>query len=172
MKPLDEYFTSAVRIKERKPLVSWPLGRGRKRLPEEAAAGRKARMNIGIGRMVHYVLSAQDALEINRRRTNGLAIAERIKPTWTPADGAAGHGWPIGAQAHIGNTVEAGMEFPALCVRDWKTEGIEFGPQSSANFQVFLDGTDVYWALSKVEETNTDKKQPSTPGTWHWPARE
>lgn len=134
-------------------------------LPRRRAVVRTEAMNISIGRTVHYVLNKEDAEQINRRRTTGASIAERIA------------GWPIGAQAHIGNTVAEGMEFPAMCVRDWSQPGETNDPDRGdipvvINLQVFLDGNDVYWATIRHEDQNTDKKQPPTPGTWHWPARE
>ena len=89
-----------------------------------------------IGRIVHYRLTDQDAVEINRRRTTGTDIAERIKH----------EEWPIGAQAHIGNHVTPGDTFPAMIVRTWdSTEG------SACQLQVFLDGNDTYWATSRSE---------------------
>ena len=89
-----------------------------------------------IGRIVHYRLTDQEAVEINRRRTTGTAIGERIK-----ADK-----WPLGAQAHIGNQVSAGDTFPAMIVKTWgKTEG------SCCQLQVFLDGNDTLWATSRSE---------------------
>ena len=54
-----------------------------------------------LGRSVHYVLSTQNAEQINRRRTNGSSIAVRMKEV-PPA-------WPAGAQAHIGNEAQEGQ---------------------------------------------------------------
>ena len=113
-------------------------------------------MDITIGRTVHYTLNEQDAAEINRRRTSGKSIAERMKvqisqvETETPI-----LGWPTGAQAHIGNEAAAGQVFPAVSVRVWTP--------AMANLQVLLDGNDVYWATSRHEGTE--------PGTWAWPPR-
>ena len=50
------------------------------------------------GRIVHYAVTKQQSEEINRRRTNAASISERIKVLM----------WPLGAQAHIGNTVSEG----------------------------------------------------------------
>jgi hypothetical protein len=101
-----------------------------------------------IGRIVHYRLTDQDAVEINRRRTSGSAITEQLK------SGA----WPRGAQAHIGNQVAAGDTFPAMIVRTWgSTEG------SACQLQVFLDGNDTYWATSRNEGGMS--------GMWCEPAR-
>lgn len=85
-----------------------------------------------MGSQVLYVLSEEDAIQINRRRTSGPSIAERIKEKL----------WPCGAQAHIGSPVKAGDIFPALVIRTW---GFEEFPL--ANLQVFLDGCDVFWAM-------------------------
>ena len=103
---------------------------------------------ITLGRIVHYVLSEQEATEINRRRTDGPSIAARIKESK----------WPLGGQAHIGNQVEAGQVYPAISVRIWS--------DVMANFQVLLDGNDCYWATSRSLDAS------KAPGTWHWPARE
>lgn len=107
-------------------------------------------MEITIGRVVFYTLSEQDAAEINRRRTNSGDIADRIKKN--TAESSA---WPIGAQAHIGNMVNAGDVFPMDVVRVW-SPGI-------VNGQVKLDGNDVLWVTSVEEGT--------APRHWHWPPR-
>lgn len=109
--------------------------------------------NASIGRIVHYILSEEDATQINRRRTTGALIASRIKE----------EKWPLGAQAHIGNDASAGQVFPAIVVNDNGINSVH------VNLQVFLDGNDVFWATSRHED-NTDEQQ--TPGTWHWPLRQ
>jgi len=105
-------------------------------------------MKPTIGRIVRYTLSAVDAEQINRRRTTGKAIADRI----------AEDKWPLGAQAHIGNTVNEGDSFPMLIVRVWSEE--------SVNGRVVLDGTDDYWVTSVVPAVT------AAPGHWNWPPRE
>lgn len=102
-------------------------------------------MTPTIGRIVNYKLSAEDAEQINRRRTHAKAIADRIKEDK----------WPIGAQAHIGNAVTAGQEFPMIIVAVWS--------ETCVNGQVFLDGTDNYWALSRL---SGDEEQQ-----WKFPTR-
>ena len=127
-------------------------------------------MNPSIGRIVHYTLSADDAAKINRRRTTGESIAERLK--WgvigkhgdvIPAQSLDGsvRSWPAGAQAHIGNEAKAGDVFPMIIVKvwSWGDEAVEH----EVNGQVFLDGTDVLWAVNVSEGEG--------PGTWAWPAR-
>ena len=101
-------------------------------------------MQISIGRIVIYVLTAEDAQKINRRRTSGAAIAERIESAT----------WPIGAQAHIGNDVSEGYEFPMIVTKNWG---------GSVNAQVLLDGNDCLWVCSVQEGT--------APGSWHWPPK-
>lgn len=96
-----------------------------------------------IGRFVHYTLSEQDAEQINRRRRDFAA-----RP--------AGPG-NEGFQAHVGNRAEAGQTFPALVVRNWGG--------SAVSLQVFLDGTDTYWATSRTEG------EPGEHGRWIWPPR-
>lgn len=104
-----------------------------------------------IGRIVHYTLSEEDREEITRRRTTGASIAERIK------EGQ----WPIGAQAHIGNSVGSSEVYPAMVVREWDGDMV--------NLRVFLDGSDEYWATSRhMEDPDGPRNQP---GTWHWPTR-
>lgn len=83
-----------------------------------------------LGRTVIFKLSAEDAKQINRRRTTGGAIAQLISE----------HAWPMGAQAHIGAEVKAGDEFPMIVVREWSPV--------MANGQVLLDGNDVFYATS------------------------
>lgn len=103
-----------------------------------------------IGRIVHYRLSADDADQINRRRTSGSEIAKRI--TAIPQE------WPLGAQAHIGNKAEEGQTFPAIIVRTWgETE------HSAVQLQVFLDGNDTFWATSVIVGEG--------PRTYSWPTR-
>ena len=113
-----------------------------------AALGAGA-AQLNIGRLVHYVLSLDDAAKINGRRTNGAAIQDRILEDK----------WSIGAQAHIGNTVSAGDVLPAMVVRVL--------PCQQANLQVFLDGNDVFWATTRAEAA----PGRTEPGRWHWPAR-
>jgi hypothetical protein len=116
-----------------------------------------------IGRIVHYRLSADDATQINRRRTTGKSIADRMKLELDRLnherdEGVQAFAWPAGAQAHIGNEVTEGDTFPMLIVRVW-------GPsaESAVNGQVFLDSNDVFWATSR-----TVGEQP---GTFSWPTR-
>jgi len=86
-------------------------------------------MEITIGRVVLYTLHEQDAEQINRRRTNGKDIARRIQKN-DPNEMSSS--WPIGAQAHIGNEVKAGEQFPMLVTKVWSPGYV--------NGQVFLDG--------------------------------
>lgn len=100
-------------------------------------------MQPSVCRTVIYQLSEKDATEINRRRTTGFSIAQRI------LDGE----WPRGAQAHIGLPVEEGDEFPLIVVRvnGYVVSG-----------QVLLDGTDTFWVREAA--------MGLIPGCWHWPA--
>jgi len=110
-------------------------------------------MEPTIGRTVHYLLSHEDVNQITRRRTNGGSIAERMKRE-PPA-------WPVGAQAHIGNPVSAGIAVPLIITAVWPNEFGEGVP--GVNGQALLDGNDVLWVTSVKEGT--------IPGTWAWPPR-
>jgi hypothetical protein len=127
-------------------------------------------MKITVGRTVLYVLSQQDAEQINRRRTTGASIAARIKarvavvpedPTQPPQHDEPQYAsvWPLGAQAHIGNQASEGDVLPAVVVKVWNPDSTE----ESVNLQVTLDGNDNYWATSRHESKEVE------PGTWHWP---
>src|ERR1700689_1422040 len=105
-------------------------------------------MDITIGRTVHYTLSEQDAAEINRRRTTGASIADRMKLGLDRLNHERDEGvhegyWPAVAQAHIGNEAAAGQVYPAGAVRVWSP--------GMATLSVPLDGTDTYWATSRHE---------------------
>jgi len=111
-------------------------------------------MQITIGRTVIYKITDQQANEINRRRTNGGDIAARIKQNTDSTSM-----WPIGAQAHIGNSTFGGEEFPLVVVRVWPNE---FGEgKSGVNGQLMLDGNDSLWVTSAGEGIEN--------GQWHWP---
>lgn len=104
------------------------------------------------GRIVYYRLSADDAAQINRRRTNAQSIADRLKIKVLELVDRTIFGWPEGAQAHIGNAVTAGQECPAMVVAVWGG--------TCVNLKVMLDGTDTFWGLSR--------NQGEGPGTWRW----
>ena len=107
-----------------------------------------------IGRIVQYRLSADDAVQINRRRTTGASIAERMKYGDDPQLKA----WPAGAQAHIGNSVSEGDTFPMMITRVWGDT-----PNSAVNGQALLDGNDVLWVTSVAVGEG--------PRTFSWPTR-
>ncbi len=111
-----------------------------------------------IGRVVHYCLHEDDAAQINRRRTTGASIAERMKQDVTTPAPPPAFVWPAGAQAHIGNVVKAGDVFPMIITAVWGTT-----PESAVNGQVFLDGTDVLWVTSVTVGVG--------PRYWQWPSR-
>jgi hypothetical protein len=108
-----------------------------------------------IGRIVHFRITTQHAAEINRRRTTGAAIAERLGYDFGDPRVKA---WPVGAQAHIGNEASEGQTYPMLITRAWGNT-----PDSAVNGQVFLDGNDVLWATSVVVGEG--------PNTFSWPTR-
>ena len=110
-------------------------------------------MKPSIGRIVHYCLTEQNAVEIMRRRTTGGSIAARIPSKE----------WPVGAQAHIGNAVNAGDVYPMVIVRVFPDD-----PVSKVNGRVLLDGTDEYWATS-VDQVVPDSSDRQ--GCWFEPPR-
>jgi hypothetical protein len=126
-----------------------------------AEAAQETAIIPTIGRIVIYTLNEQDTDIINRRRTTGGSIAERLNivvPSSPPPTEGPFTAWPRGAQAHIGNLVSVGDEFPMVIVRVWGD-----APESAVNGQVLLDGCDVYWATSRV--------CGDARGMWRWPSR-
>lgn len=110
-------------------------------------------MTPTIGRTVLYTLTAQDAEAVNRRRTTGASIAERIKQGVMTSEPPHRSVWPVGAQAHIGNEAHEGDVVPMVIVRVWS--------ETTVNGQALLDGNDVLWVTSATEGTG--------PHTWAWP---
>lgn len=116
--------------------------------PEDAAPEDAGPRMPVLGDWVHYTLSETDAEAINARRAGyssnagGLddATAEKLK----------------GYQEYRGNFSQAGQTFPAIVVRNWSG--------TTANLQVLLDGTDIYWATSASPGT-----EPGHPGTYAFP---
>ena len=99
-------------------------------------------MPVANNLIVNYKLSAENAAQINRIRTNSASIAERIKEKI----------WPTGAQAHIGNEAKEGQILPMVVVGIWSDTCI--------NGQVFLDGNDTFWVTSALQGDN--------PGNWNY----
>ena len=97
-----------------------------------------------LGDTVVYRLTEEDAAKINRRRTTGNSIAERL----------ASDDWPQGAQAHIGSRVSAGLDFPMIVVRYRQSGEVDhpgYPSCSVANGQVILDGSDTLWVRNVTE---------------------
>lgn len=96
---------------------------------------------LTVGRIVHYVLSEEDAERINakRKEANSIPLLDRIP----------------GVQSHVGNQVEAGEHCSMVIVKVWNQNGL-------INGKVFLDGTDEYWVTSRSYD---EEKKPYT---WHW----
>lgn len=112
-----------------------------------------------IGRIVHYRLSADDATQINRRRTTGASIAERMRVQVSQVETATPIlGWPTGAQAHIGNEAKEGDTFPMLITKTWGDTAT-----AAVNGQAFLDGNDVLWVTSACVGEG--------PRSFSWPTR-
>jgi hypothetical protein len=100
-------------------------------------------MQVTVGRIVNYTLTANDATRINKRRFDAdISLIANA-----------------GAQAHTGNTMHEGDILPMIVVRVWQNELV--------NGQVFLDGNDTLWVMS-VPKADPDK---APLGSWDWPAR-
>jgi hypothetical protein len=122
-----------------------------------ACLGRSRRMGGALmrptmGRIVFFKVTDDHAKKINRRRTSGRSIADRIAKN-DPEEMSSS--WPIGAQAHIGTEVSGGCEYPMMITRVWQDETV--------SGQVFLDGNDVLWVQQAAEGIEN--------GRWHWPER-
>lgn len=111
-----------------------------------------------LGRTVHYCLTVEDAVQINRRRTDGPSIVRRLVNLH----------WHEGAQAHIGTPVKAGDVFPMTIVAVAPPPADGEPDVSKVNGQVLLDGNDVFWArgVPQVETGSSDKE-----GCWFEPPR-
>lgn len=106
-------------------------------------------MKPSVGMIVHFRMTADQAQQVMRRRTDGKSIAERIKT----------HMWPLGAQAHIGNPVSEGAILPMVITAVWPDE---FGQgKPGVNGQVLMDGNDCLWVTSVSEGEEK--------GYWSWP---
>ena len=86
-------------------------------------------MTPTIGRIVHYVLGAQDIEAINGRRFGGSVEAPPV---------------------HHGNRHNAGDVVPAMIVY------VNQGDPPSINGQAFLDGNDSLWITSRPESTEPE----------------
>ena len=99
---------------------------------------------LSVGLIVQYVLSKEDAEQINRRRVEGVELSKN---------------WPKGAQAHVGNPATAGDVVPAIIVHPHNDEASTFDGQA------VLNGNDVLWITSvPYSPYSADSK----PRTWHW----
>lgn len=112
---------------------------------------------ISIGRIVRYILTAADAVQVMRRRTDATSIRGMI---------ATGR-WPAGAQAHIGNPVFEREVVPLLVTAVFESGmpdagdlGVRF---TLINGKAMLDGTDELW----VQGISQGPGQ----GQWSWPER-
>jgi hypothetical protein len=97
-----------------------------------------------VGRIVRYMLTGADVLQINRRRKDASANLGSIR---TDA---------LGYVVHAGNQAEAGQVLPMMIVRVWGDT-----PASAVNGQVLLDGNDTLWVTSRCAGQGQ--------GFWRWP---
>ena len=152
-KPTIEQLESILNSKVSVPIEILPNGQVRAKVVKPTVA-----------RIVHYKLTAQDAEQINRRRTSGGSIADRLKT----------EKWPRGAQAHIGNGVSVGQVVPLIVTAVWPEEyasnvrlahhpeGTKYESPFGVNGQVLLDGNDSFWVTSAPQH-------PALDGCWSWP---
>jgi hypothetical protein len=98
-----------------------------------------------LGRTVHIILTQAHSEQVMRRRTHARSIAQRMEKDL----------WPAGAQAHIGNPVDAGDLAPLVVTK--------VNDDGTINGQALLDGCDVLWITHASEGTE--------PGTWQWPPK-
>lgn len=87
---------------------------------------------LQLGQVGVYTLTSHDAKVINKRRTD-FATAGLVSEGTPPDE-------PTGFQAHVGNEVREGDQFPMIVTRVWQN--------GLVNGQVLLDGNDNYWARS------------------------
>ena len=97
-----------------------------------------------LGRIVLYKLSDRDAFAINQRRFDAHRHMEQHRETAN------------GVMIHVGNQVASGQEVPAIIVA---VHGDT--PDSAVNLRCLLDGTDTFWATSRLRGTQG--------GMWSWP---
>lgn len=97
-----------------------------------------------LGRTVHYVLTEQNAKEVNDRR---LKSQHRLIKTH-----------PLALQPYKGNQAIAGQTCAMTIVRIWGTD-----PHAAVNGQVLLDGDDSLWVTSVTVGEG--------PGHFSWPPR-
>lgn len=86
-----------------------------------------------IGRIVLYTLTQDDADRINKRRADSQ--------DWMAFHRKNSNGTMV----HVGNYVTPGQQYPAMVVRTFGSF-----PESCVNLKVELDGSDTYWATSRV----------------------
>lgn len=102
---------------------------------------------VKIGYIGVYTMTADDANQVNRRRTDAALTMgienTRIPPEVRPA-GAPGR---LGTQRHVGKDHALGDQLPCIVV--FTPDGI------LADLQVFLDGNDTLWLTSVTQVQNT-----------------
>ena len=99
-----------------------------------------------IGRIVLYTLTDQDAEAINRRREHARKHMDAHRENAN------------GVMVHVGNTVSRGDTFPMIITRTWGND-----EHSAVNGTVMLDGSDTFWATSRVVGEHA--------GMYRWPGR-
>lgn len=110
-----------------------------------------------VGHVVCYTLTADDAAQINRRRTTSREIGFLLNRS----------DWPKGAQAHIGSHASAGETVPLIVTGS----ACEESKGWLVNGQAMLDGTDTLW-VQNVPQHTANLDVSGTPGAWSWPVLE
>lgn len=107
-------------------------------------------MQISIGRMVHYRLTRQDAINVNKRRQDAL--------------NALRAGVEDGVQIHYGRQALEGDLYPMVVTRVWTEEDL-------VNGKVLLDGNDDLWVTRISEVPVAAENFETVLGHWTWPPR-
>lgn len=109
----------------------------------ESLAHARTRELPTIGRIVHYTLSAMDAMQVNQRRRDAMRSGISQQNS--------------GAVVHVGRNAVAGDVLPMIVTGVSPLDATISG-------QVFLDGNDTHWVW-QVSEGEGQR-------TYQWPTRE
>lgn len=95
-------------------------------------------MSLSIGRIVHYMLTRDDAAAINKRRADARNN-HKIR-----------NNYGLGSQVHFGTEHVYGQRLPMIVTKAWQRTGDDKKEIWFANGQVFLDGNDTLFVQGVV----------------------